>query len=729
MKINHLLRKVVMFCITVFFLSGLVSCNKETEFDPAKGPLGKARYEVPEWLGGSSIKMLEDSSNYTIFLQLMEKAELREEIESQLFTLFVPNDDAFKAYFAKHGYASVDDLPLEEAERLFKLHFVTNSRSAYQLKYEYYWAELQGPNGEYASLFFRKQTSSTSIPYKEKVRYNTDFMNLNPNGEVMIYTENKLIPLMSKDFFEDYFGTLDGTDYLFMYPNSKWGDNLNWHNAMVTDPEVRTSSGFIYFIDQVVDNMESIEEYFIKHEDKYGVYYDLAQRFANYTVRRTMEDGETYMYKKSYDLIFNFAEERGPELESPRYFKGIWSIFVPTDEVLQEYLNTKLLNHYSSLDSVPEITLYYIVQTHISQSLALLSKFERNYFNAFGDVTDINRNDIVEAQMTSNGPFYGINKVLEPNVFTCVPGKLFFDNNYSTFLFALDQAEMISLVADLTRDVTLFAVSNDEMDAANIRYNSEDDVIETRDITNQWKTMNADALIEFLEDHIYEGVLDNLSGEGYIEMLSKNFVHYNNNQLEAGKNKALNQKATVVTKDVNDRNGILYTIDHAIRTYYTFSQTMLNDPETSEFANLMIGAGLLNPNFIDPYTKDTIPRISFISEADYWTAFIPTNDAMIQATAEGLIPADPDSLKDFISYHFIRKSTIFDDGNLSGDFTTNSIQSTTGGIIYHKVKVDNAKNNLSVTDGAGNKVTVSHANANSLVRSGVMHKITTVLKK
>lgn len=721
-----------MFCITALLLSGMFSCVEETEFDPSKGPLGKARYEIPEWLGGTSIEMLEDTTGYSIFLQLMDKANLREEIESQLFTLFVPNDDAFKAYFAKYGYSSVDDLPIEEAERLFKLHFVTNSRSAYQLKYEYYWSELQGPNGEYASLFFRKQTASASIPYVEKVRYNPEFKDINGTGEVLIYSENKLIPLMSKDFFEDFFGALDGSDYLIMYPNSQWGDNLNWHNAMVTDPEVRTSSGFIYFVDQVVDYMESIEEYFIKHEDKYGVYYDMAQRFANYTSRKTLDPtSQTYVYKKSYDLIFNFAEERGPNTSSPNYFKDIWSIFVPTDEVMQKYLDEKLLNTYPSLDSVPEITLYYIVQTHISQSLALMSKVENNYFNAFGDVTDIKRSDIVEAQMTSNGPFYGISKVLEPNVFTCVPGKLFFDHNYTTFLFALDQTDMIPLLSDLEKDVTLFAVTNKEMLEANIRYNDIDDVIENRGEEGIWKAMNEDALIEFLEDHIYEGVLDDLSGDGYIEMMSKNFIHFSNNQLEAGKNKALNQKVNVISKNVNDRNGILYTIDKAIQTYYTFAQTMLNDPQTSEFANLMVSAGLLNPNYIDTYTLDTVPRITFISEGDYWTGLIPTNDAIQQATAQGLIPEDVDQLKDFLSYHFIRQNVIFDDGKLSGEFSTNSLDTdvTGTGITYHKVRVNNSVNNLRITDGSGNTVSVNHANANSLVRSGVMHKIPSILKK
>ena len=735
MKIYHLFRKGVILCVTAFSLFGIISCNTNEPYDPAKGPSGKDRYITPDWLGGTSLEILQDSSDYSIFIQLMDKAGLREQIESQLFTLFVPNDDAFKAYFAKHGISSVDDLSDQEAEYLFKLHFVNNGLSAFQLIYEYRWSELQGPNGEYASLFYRKQTGATSIPYKEKVRYNPDFMTKGDNGELMIYTDVKLVPLMSRDFFEDYFGDPEGSDYLTMYPGSKWANNLNWHNAAVTDAEVPTASGFIYYIDQVVDNMSSIEEYLRNNEDRFGVYYDLAQHFATYISPKTFERyGETILYKKDYNLVFNFADEGGPikgdNNAGTDMFKASFSLFAPENDVMQKYLDETVLKTYPSLDSVPEITLYYIVQTQLSQSLALMSKIQKLYFNAFGDETKIDPSMIVGCEMCSNGPVYATNKVLEPNVFTCVPRRLFFDNNYSTFLLAFDAAQMLSLISDPNSKVTVFAVSNAEMVAANIRYNSIDKVVETRGEEGFWGPINPIALIEFLQDHIYDGVLDDLSGEGYLEMSSGNFVHYKNGVLEAGKNQAMKQVAKTTEKEVNDRNGILYNIDHAVQTNYTFGQLILDDPETSEFANLLITAGLLNPGFIDPYTLDTIPKISFIAEADYWTAFIPNNDAIAAAVAGDLVPEDIDSLKDFLSYHFIRKDVIFDNGAKSGEFSTNSIAEIgVLGVTYNKVTISNSANNLAVTDGSGHKVTVNHANANFLANGGVGHKITSVLIK
>jgi hypothetical protein len=223
----------------------------------------------------------------------MEKANYKEPISKQLFTLFVPDDQAFNEYFQSIGKNSVEDLTKDEAVQLFTLHVLRNPRSRFQLIYEWAWAELQGPKGEYASLFHRKETPSTSIPYRETIKYLPGRV----GEEVIIRTGGKNIPLFTEEFFNDYGGNPDGSDYLFMYPESNWKKDypsglkgINWHNAMVLpnpeipdELEVRTASGFIYFIERVVPPMPSIEDYMIANPDRFGLYYDILQRFARYT--------------------------------------------------------------------------------------------------------------------------------------------------------------------------------------------------------------------------------------------------------------------------------------------------------------------------------------------------------------------------------------------------------------------------------------------------------------
>jgi uncharacterized surface protein with fasciclin (FAS1) repeats len=711
---NSFTKPILKTVFMALFLFGLQSCDNS-----------KNRFEDPPWLGGSSIETLKEKGNYSIFLDLMEKANYTEPISKQLFTLFVPNDDAFKSYFSSIGINSVEDLSEDEAVEIFTLHVLRNSRSRFQLIYEFIWEELQGPQGEYASLFFRKPTNSTSIPYREKPRYIKGF----PDS-MWIYTGIKLMPLFSTDYFEDFFGDPNGSDYQFMYPGSVWpATGLCWGPAAVTEQEVRTSNGFIYFIDRVVPPQPNLEQYLRNHQDKYGVYYDLMQRFANYTNPSVSKD-KRVMYNKAYTTVLNIAEEQGAFTGNELRMKDMFTLFIPPDEIMQNYLNNTVLKYYSSIDDIPQITLYYIVQTQISRSLGLISKISRNFFNSFGDPTVITKGDIVSSAMCSNGLLYETNRVLEPNVFTCVPGRLFFDKNYSTFLYIVNSSNLLSTLTNPDQNVTLFAPSNEQIDAYGIRYDKQLDKI-VQLIDNTWKDMKEEDLTMFVQDHIYTGKITDLSGEGYIEMNSKNYIHFMNNKIGGGVNVLTGKEANVLEKNENSRNGMLYILDEPIMTNLKMGDFIYNQPELSDFSELLVKAQLLDPNYVDMTTLDTVPNLKFLGEAYYWTAFIPTNTAMANARSAGLVPdeSDIDALKNFLLYHFIRKSTIFDDGRISGEFPTNFIEGkTSAGPKYATLTISNSSGNLDLTDHSGAKISVNHSDADALVRYGVVHKINTVLK-
>jgi uncharacterized surface protein with fasciclin (FAS1) repeats len=735
--------------VAVVLLLGVFGCSKQQE-----------RYSDPPWLGGSSIETLEKRGNYTIYLRLMELANYTDRITKQLNTLFVPNDEAFNKYFAENGIASVESLVKTDANgnvnndaatQLFTLHTLQNPRSRYQLIYEYVWSEEQGPHGEYAALFFRKPTYSTSLPYYETGRYG-----VNKDITRLMYTGNKLVPLFSIDYFEDFFGALDGSDYTFMYPNSKWSDNMNWGNANViedplrvvpaneTDLErrnasaIRTSNGFIFLIDEVVAPQKSLEEYMRETPDKFGLYYDIMQRFATYQAGKRFPDRNNEVgYLKNYDLVSNIAEEQGAFTGNEVKMKDMYTAYVPNNQVLQDYLDKKVLNTYPSLDSVPEVTLYYILQTQLGRSLGLISKISASYFNSFGDPLVINKSDIISSHMCSNGCLYEMNKVLEPNVFRCVPGDLFFNSNYSTFLYALNQAGVLASLSNPNQNVTLFAATNDQLYKYGVRYNDITSKIEWRGSDGLWKNMKTDDLIMFCEDHIVNGVESDFKTKGYLEMSSGNFVSFENDMIVGCENQFVKDHAKIAETKVNDNNGILYYLDNPIKSKYVMGKFFTSTPEVKNFKDALVKTKLLNPKFVDSTTKDTIPNLTFLPECTYWTAFAPTNAAWDAAKAAGLIPTDTETLKKFLLYHFVRKNAIFDDGGntengmgVSGTYESNRILlvDATLGTSYSPLIITNEVDKLSVTDGSGQVVTVDHSKANILTRKGVAHIINSVLK-
>ena len=708
--------QLFQIALVALVMLGIFGCSKNQD-----------RYEDPPWLGGSSIETLEGKGNYTIFLQLMEKAGQKSTVEKSLTTLFVPNDDAFKAYFQSIGVESVDGLSDDHATNLFNLHVLPNGRSRFQLIYEYLWSELQGPNGEYAGLFFRKPTTSTSLPYKEVVPEFYPDANLR-GQELNMITGIKLVPLFSKDYFEDFFGDPSGSDYKFMYPESNWSElGLNWGNAAVTDSEVRKANGFIYYVHHVVPLQDNIEQYLRKNKDKYGLYYDILQRFANYS-NRTLRN-EQYFYTKSYEnLVSNIAEEQGAFTGTEVRMKDMYTAFLPNNEVLQEYLDRTVLKTYSSIDSVPKVTLAYILQTHLSRSLGLISKISKSYFNSFGDPMIITKEDIASAKMCSNGVVYEMKKVLEPNVFTCVPGNLFFDANYSTFLYAAYQSGMMAALSNPNSDVTLFAPSNSQLETYGIRYDPIGQSIMYRGKDNKWNKMRTQDMVMFVQDHIYQGVLDDFTTERFVEMASKNYIRIANGGIQAAENLRYREFVQMTQTIPNEKNGILYNLSTPVKSNYGMGKYIVQDPEVSQFKDMLVSAGFLVPKFLDQITRDTVPNLKFLAESEYWTAFLPTNAAVDAAKAAGLIPTDKEELKRFVLGHFIRKSVIFDDGMKSGSYPTNRTHVTPNGTEYVPLKITNTLNNMTIQDFSGQIVTVDHAKANILVRKGVAHKINAVLQ-
>lgn len=729
--------KLFLVALSAIGIIGITGCEDHQE-----------RYQTPPWLGGSSIETLEERGNYTTFLALMEKANYTEPISKQLFTLFVPDDAAFAEYFKSAGINSVNDLTKDEAVQLFTLHVLRNPRSRFQLIYEWAWNELQGPKGEYASLFHRKVSPSTSTPYSEVVKY---YPPDKVGQELLIYTGVKNIPLFTEEFFFDFGGAPDGSDYLFMYPGSTWKKGytgelkgMNWHNAQIIpnplipeELEVRTASGFIYFLDRVVPPMPSIEEYMRAHPEKYGVYYDILQRFAQYTNQRVDEQNRI-QFLKSYDQLFNLAEERGPSTNTAVPPQNMWSAILPPNDVLQNYLDNTVLKYYSSIDSVPRVTLYYILQTQLSPRMVLYSHFDKTYYNAFGDAMNINKADIVSGYMTSNGPIYESKKVLEPNVFTCVPGILFIDKNYSTLLYALNEANMLSTLSNPDVDVTLFATTNQKLDEYGIRYNATNSIVEFRSPADgKWNAMNNQDLVYFAQDQIYKGRLSDYNGEtAYAETTSQNYIQYGNNKVGAGENQAKGIYGGVTEIIENERNGYLIKVDNPIMSRYVMGQYLTEDKDVSKFTKFLSDSRLLDTRYRDPITKEVIPNLKFLAAAKLWTGFIPTNAAMDKAIAEGIIPATypkttegKDSVNNWIMYHFVKDDVIFDDGERSGNFKTNFTYRNEEGVNTNAtVFIENDPKKLSLTDVTGNTVTLDHQKANILVRKGVCHKIDTVLK-
>lgn len=690
----------------------------------------QARFDNPPWLGGTNIETLEGKGNYTQFLALMDKAEYRTSIENQMFTLFVPNDSAFEAYFSSAGISSVEDLTTDQAEELFCQHMLINPRSRDKLLYEYYWNELQSPLTEYKSLFLRKDTYSVPIDYTEYVKYNKTYK----DQTLTLYRDQTLISFFSTEYFTDYFGDPNGADYLFMFPGSKWS-GTQWHDAMVIPQEdgveARTSSGFIYYVDRVVAPIPTIDKYLHDNQDKFGLFWDIAQRFAVYPSSKVNEHNER-VYRKSYSGIFNLAEERGPNTDGTAKHLYLFTAYIPSDNVLQEFLNTTVLPTYGVLDSVPQIFLKYLLKSHLNDFLILPTKMDSRFVNYLGEEIDLDINsDIATSKMCSNGVIYVMNKILEPGAFTCVSAPIIYDKNYSTILYAFENSGLLTSLTQTDEDITLFVVDNETLYDYGIRADEVSDgifYVQKQNSEGNWETLETEDLKEFIQDYYAYGSYDDFSGEGFIPLASSNYLYYNANKIYNGGNQVDGDFCSANSTST-EKNGKVVYLNNVPKQSLNAAQLIQSDPDLSSF-ELLLGEADLIDSIQDPYEATGVkyPIISFMTQLKNWTIFAPDNQAIADAEAQGLIPDDQDELRDFILYHFIREKTIFDDGTISGTVTTQCVDTIIGTeTTYKTLEISNSSHNLMVTDGTGENVTVNHGDANNLIRFGVIQKIGSVL--
>jgi uncharacterized surface protein with fasciclin (FAS1) repeats len=99
-----------------------------------------------------------------------------------------------------------------------------------------------------------------------------------------------------------------------------------------------------------------------------------------------------------------------------------------------------------------------------------------------------------------------------------------------------------------------------------------------------------------------------------------------------------------------------------------------------------------------------------------YTCMVPTNQSILDAQGAGLIPSEPDALKQFLSYYFIT-GTLFTDGKNSGTYKTTRYENNE----YSTIEVTNAMDDLKVTDHQGNTRQV--ISGNIMTSDGVIHTI------
>lgn len=690
-----------IFLFFLLFLS-LVGCNKE-EFDEY--------YARPESLEDPVYQILESRGNFTNLTTLIERAGYKDILgKAGYWTMFAPNDLAFEKFFQENTQiGSLSDIDSLTAQKIVKYALVYNAFRTDRI------ADFQAAGGWEPDMAWKRRTAYYEGFYTEKVDGNelvviSSSRNNNGSGNYYVPADNnKYIPYFHENFMD--FQGLSAYDYNYFFPDQSY-TGFNVIDAEVMTEDVVAENGIIHEVSEVSLPLLNIDQY-ISENPEYSLFESILDDFlVEYiqdteatNIYRTSTGGSEDVHVKVYDagLAFSPNNENYLKLMDNDAQADGYTMFVPRNEALQEFVDEVLLKHYPSVSSLPKYIILDFVNAHMWLNTVWPSKFTANVNFHEEEATFDKEADVTDRQVLSNGLFYGTNKTQQSDIFFSVYTSAYLDPDYSLMTRALNDPDGYKrLISNTRRDFTLFMMSDEVLREHGYDYDTarEEWTYTSPETGSTSRGSSAKSrVMRLLYNHIVptpNGELDDLTGSGVIRtgdpQLPGEYIKYENDQVFAAGNEDLGTVVNV-TGFEDQPNGRVYYTDNLLQ--YSEEPPAF---EIRELAGRNIGED--GEDVVTPFTSfykylenasiydSSTGTIRGVDLGTSYTFLVPNNEAIQQAVEDGVLPAretedgsiepdyDPDSLEaktqvdKFIQFHILETRTVAPDGLEAGLFPT-----------------------------------------------------------
>jgi uncharacterized surface protein with fasciclin (FAS1) repeats len=730
--------KILLIILAVI---SLTACRKKA-FDEF--------YGRPETLADPIYQQLQQKGNFIQLLACIDKAGYKATLSGAgYYTMFAANDAAFQKFYTDRGISGIDQLDSVTCNKIVTFSLVYNAFSSARL------SDYQASSGWVLNNGFKRRTANYTGFYNDTTYARQPVKSLGSNrnpGFVLGDNNNKYITYFTNNYMVAK--GLTPSDYNFFYPGSTY-TGFNVGAAKVVTPDIVAENGFIHETDQVILPFASLDQYLASNPQ----YSEFKKLFDKYLVAFVVNADATNKYKlitgmsdnifiKLYNggLAFSPNNENYVRLQDNDGQADGYTLMIPKNDVVLNYINTVLLEKYASLDVVPQQVIIDFLNAHMWTTTVWPSRFA-NSNNSQGESPTFNNSNVVDKQICSNGFFYGTNKVQEANVFRTVYGRAYLDPNYLLMTRALDQNyRYIVTIPNLK--YTVIMMSDQALRARGFDYSiAQSAWTYTVPGTSTTTVGNVprDMLQRILAQHIVKtpnGELNDLTGSGIIETLNGEYIKWNAGTfISAG----TIDSGFVVSPSSNKAsyNGMVYyadkilinsttTLGNNIKKLGTFP-TQATSPFNSFYQYLS------NSSIFNPATGD----ITGVLLGNFHTAFIPNNAAVLQAVVDGYLPgtvvgtvvtpnfiptlfADKIKVNNFILYHLMVKNTIVPGDGKSGNFET--LYKNALGDAGTLSITNMGSSALSVRDNNSRTANVIMSSSNNLADRCIIHLVDNYLK-
>ena len=650
-------------------------------------------YKRPDWLEGKVYTQILAQPELSTFATAIELTGYDEILDvSGSYTVFSPSNDAWNLYFANSKkYKSIQEIPIQELTEIVKYHIVQNPWSKIQLRTldVYGWIDTLDINNDKAKGFKRETLlldpnrkygiSSVGTGNQSKFII-VDTLQTNKYRKV-ITDARKFVPIFYQEYFDIY--DLNKSDYEFYFnrPFDSPNDIYFAGGKLISD-EISAENGFVYVIDRVVEPLENSSQIIenISGSNQYTDFLNVVNLFPRFVYNREKtfaqpgaDQGLTVdsLFDLTFpQLAFDFNSERTspptgtyglPPNVTIRYHHGLMA---PTNAAFQSFIDEyiKIPGGWGTFAGASDNIKKIIANTYMSTNTIYPTDFQKGFYNGELDIVKLDEADIIEKKFGSNSTFIGLKKALVPRAFKSVTGPVYLQRGFNKVMNAIEQSGLLSALKRENKDY-MFFVENDANTSqdSSLIYNATTQRFSVFSIFpggfQEYQLTLNDLRTLLLNQVAINKPKGNVRKE-FIPNLAGNIIIVNNVTGEVsgtapttkGYRGSLIEPEFPVDLGFSSDNGTTYDVQN----WFSFaSPSMFNKISTDfpKFHALLKKAGL---------TIDKEFRYTFVTDNDFYTVFIPTDQAL---DAAGVNTMPVSELKNLLLFHFVQGEMIFTDGS------------------------------------------------------------------
>jgi uncharacterized surface protein with fasciclin (FAS1) repeats len=590
----------------------------------------------PAWLKASIYDYLKEDGHFTYFVRIIDSIILEDgsTYKEQLQktgsrTLFVADDNAFKAFFADniYGIRKFEDLSLAQRKAIFLTGMLEDAYLVNML------SNISGIP-PIAGQAMRRTTAWNvidSIPFEagdhlpanhywDRFREKGLFLMKDNSDYTMVHFTGS--QMKTQGITGEDFKTITKMD---------WQDTAYVFDIKIKQRDIICKNGYVNVLEKLMFPRENMAEY-IHRNPKIQTFNTLLERFCApyfsfiHPVTKdsvfekrffnTHRQSEGYVVqdpnKQVVKAWLNFNPEENSfksDNSATALHTDMGAIFVPSDEALENYFNGAagkfLRERYSSWENVPDDVLAMLINNHMRSSF--LSSIPSRFYSLtdkMGTPMGVQVEDIEDAYICSNGIVYVTNKVYSPTEYISVMAPVQTNLATTVFNWAISQYKfnlyLLAMEEDRTTNpptpliyysllVPTDSVFNNYVDPASIarqspvrlkfwmnpktlRVNATAYNINTGDSINQPPITDASViescLMDILDNHIVVGNIED--GKEFYQTKGGATIRVkkgpgNDIAISGGANLERNETVMVTNTYDGYKNGTTYLLDHILQ--------------------------------------------------------------------------------------------------------------------------------------------------------------------